>query len=150
MMWGAMTAKGLSALHVAKSMGSKIDGEYYRKEILEKTLLPALSRQRTTGSVDAVRLVRRRADAVFVQDGARPHTADLTQAWGRGGAGKNTRTLLRKKNGHLAAPTSIPSRTCLPYWRTGLPWSSSSYFCKLYVAVYTSNGNPSHQPLRGV
>lgn len=70
---GAMTAHGLSELHIVPA-NQTINGEYYRKEILKKVYKPALQDRNVCPNPKKV---------IFMQDGAPPHTADLTQAWCR-------------------------------------------------------------------
>jgi transposase len=80
MIWGAMGVNGLSKLHIVPS-GKTINARYYVDKILQKELKPALNRQKNTGRIDERKLVQYPGHATFVQDGATPHTALVTQNW---------------------------------------------------------------------
>ena len=80
MIWGAMGVNGLSKLHIVPT-GKTIDSDYYIKHILKKDLKPALNRSRSTGKINTRKLVPYPGLAVFMQDGATPHTAGATQTW---------------------------------------------------------------------
>lgn len=80
MVWGAMSSSGLSELHVIPQ-GTTINAEYYVKNILQPVLLPILTRKKKSGPVTARKMFNRRAEMVFVQDGAPAHTARTTQQW---------------------------------------------------------------------
>ena len=80
MIWGAMGVSGLSNLHIVPT-GKTVDSNYYIEQILKKELKPALNRTRTTGKINTRKLVPNPALAVFMQDGATPHTAAATQTW---------------------------------------------------------------------
>ena len=82
MIWGTMGVNGLSKLHFV-SIGKTIDSKYYMyiEHILKKELKPVLNRTRFVGRIDQRRLVPYPGLAVFMQDGATPHTAAATQNW---------------------------------------------------------------------
>ena len=80
MIWGAMGAHGLSNVHIVPA-GKTITSDNYIRNILVKKLKPAIERLRDVGDIDNVRLVLDPKKAVFVQDGAPPHTAARTQIW---------------------------------------------------------------------
>ena len=80
MIWSAMGVNRLSKLRIVPS-GKTIDSKYYIEHILKKGIKPALNRTRSTGRIDQRRLVPYHGMAVFMQDGATPHTAAATQNW---------------------------------------------------------------------
>ena len=58
-----------------------MDSSYYIEHILKKELKPALNRTRTTGKINTQKLLPYPGLAVFMHDGATPHTAVATQTW---------------------------------------------------------------------
>lgn len=60
-----------------------ISGEYYRTNILANECLDAISRTAQDGGVLQRSLMADTSQAVFMQDGAPPHTAQKTQQWCR-------------------------------------------------------------------
>lgn len=80
MVWGAMSGQALTELHVVPQRQS-VDTEYYIGEILEKSLLPALARTASTGSVLQKKMVPGMSPAIFQQDGAPAHTSARAQNW---------------------------------------------------------------------
>ena len=80
MVWGAMTSTCLSELHVIPQKTS-VNGQYYRENILKNSLLPMFDRRRTTGPISERKLPDEMSKMVFMQDGARAHTASLTLEW---------------------------------------------------------------------
>ena len=80
MVWGGMTAQGLTELHVMPPKQT-VNTVYYVSEILEGSLLPALNRRSRKSEVAESRIVHRRSAATFRQDGAPPHTAKRSQEW---------------------------------------------------------------------
>ena len=80
MIWGAMGVSGLLNLHIVPT-GKTVDSSYYIEHILNKELKPALNGTRTTGKINTRKLVPYPGLAVFMQDGATPHTAAATQTW---------------------------------------------------------------------
>ena len=80
MVWGAMTSTCLSELHIVPQKTS-IDAVYYQENILEKNLLPMMSRTATTGDLTERKCPRKKSELVFMQDGARCHTAATTTQW---------------------------------------------------------------------
>ena len=79
MICGAMGVSGLSNLHIVPT-GKTVDSSYI-EHILKKELKPALNRTRTTGKINTRKLVPYPGLAVFMQNGATPHTAAATQTW---------------------------------------------------------------------
>ena len=82
MVWGAMSAQALTDLHVVPQKQS-VDAGYYVTEILQKSLLPALAREGSTGSVLTKKMVPRMSLPIFQQDGAPAHTSREAQQWCR-------------------------------------------------------------------
>ena len=82
MVWGMMSYEGLSQLHVIPQKTS-VNAEYYVEHILEEVCLPAINRTATTGSVLTRRMVERRSDSIFMQDGAPAHRSARAQKWCR-------------------------------------------------------------------
>lgn len=82
MVWGAMSAQGLSELHFVPK-AETVNADYYVDEILTKSLLPALNRSATGGSVLETKMVPGRSRPIFMQDGAPLHTSNRTQDWCR-------------------------------------------------------------------
>ena len=80
MIWGAMGVSGLSNLHIVPT-GKTVDSSYYIEHIFKKEFKPALNCTRTTGKINSRKLVPYPGLAVFMQDGATPHTAAATQTW---------------------------------------------------------------------
>ena len=80
MIWGAMGVNGLSHLHIVPT-GKTVTSNYYVDNILQRELKPALMRTRSIGRIDQRRLVPYPGQAVFMHDGATPHTAAATQNW---------------------------------------------------------------------
>ena len=80
MIWGVMGVSGLSDLHIVPT-GKTVDSSYYIEHIHKKWLNAALNRTRTTGKINTWKLVPYPGLAVFMQDGATPHTATATQTW---------------------------------------------------------------------
>ena len=80
MVWGAFGPLGVSELHVVGN-NVKVNKEYYQEEILTKFALPAMKKRQTTGSILQRKMVPFPSRAIFMQDGATPHTAKTSQAW---------------------------------------------------------------------
>ena len=80
MVWGGMTAQGLTELHVVPK-NQTVNTAYYVSEILEGSLLPAVNRKSSNGGVTEKKIVDRRSEGIFMQDGALAHTAKRTQEW---------------------------------------------------------------------
>ena len=78
--WGLMSHQAISRLHIIPR-GQSINGAYYRNEILAKTCKEAIDRTPNTGSVLERPMLENMSDYAFMQDGAPPHTAKLTQQW---------------------------------------------------------------------
>lgn len=80
MVWGAMSAQALTELHVVPQ-GQSVDSEYYVTEILEKSLLPSLNRNASTGTLLQKKMVPGMSPPIFQQDGAPAHTSKEAQNW---------------------------------------------------------------------
>ena len=80
MVWGCFSFQALSDLHIVPPKVT-INSKYYIEEILEKTLLPAMKRRRSTGSVLEKKFMPDISKAIFQQDGAPCHTSKMTLDW---------------------------------------------------------------------
>ena len=80
MVWGGMSAKGITKLHVVPNKTS-INAEYYHGVILKEYLLPVYTRTKSTGKIEERKLVDSMLDSIFQQDNATCHTAQSTTAW---------------------------------------------------------------------
>ena len=80
--WGMMSSCAVSELHVVPQKVT-INGDYYRQNILEEACLRAVHRTGKTGTILQRALVPDAEKAIFMQDGAPPHTAKRTQDWCR-------------------------------------------------------------------
>ena len=80
LVWGGMTAIGLTRLHFVPQRTS-INSEYYINNILKKELKPVYDRLDTSGAISKRRLFIDNAHSVFQQDGARAHTSVVSRAW---------------------------------------------------------------------
>ena len=60
---------------------TSVTAAYYTENILAENLLPMFTRNRTTGSLVGRRLVDVKSEMIFMQDGARAHTAAATSEW---------------------------------------------------------------------
>lgn len=80
LVWGGMTAAGLTRLHFVPQHTS-INSEYYISNILKKELKPVYDRLDTCGTISKRRLFADNALSVFQQDGARAHTSAVSRAW---------------------------------------------------------------------
>ena len=80
MVWGGMSSKGLTKLHVVRNQTS-VTAEYYHGVILENFLLPVYTRTRSTGKIDERKMVDSMCNSIFMQDNASCHTAKSTTAW---------------------------------------------------------------------
>lgn len=78
--WGAMSASGLSELHVWPQT-FRLNAKTYVSDILEGHLEPILDRKKSTGPISARKLVRKKSEAIFMHDGAPAHTAALSESW---------------------------------------------------------------------
>ena len=78
MVWGAISASGLSELHIVPQ-GTSINAQYYLNNILQLVLPPVLSRRKKSRPVTQRKMFNRRSEMVFMQDGAPAHTARMTQ-----------------------------------------------------------------------
>ena len=77
--WGAMSFRGLSDLHVVPR-GQTVTASYYQDNILETALKSALSRTRENGPPTRA-LHPDMSKVIFQQDGAPVHTAGTSQQW---------------------------------------------------------------------
>ena len=80
LVWGGMTASGLTRLHFVPEHTS-INSDYYVNNILEKELKPVYYRLDTSGAISKRRLFTDNAGSIFQQDGARAHTSAVSRAW---------------------------------------------------------------------
>ena len=80
MVWGAISGSSLSELHIVPQNTSVTAG-YYTENILAENLLPMFTGNRATGSLVGRRLVDVKSEMIFMQDGARAHTAAATSEW---------------------------------------------------------------------
>ena len=78
MVWGDTSALGVTELHVVPQKQS-VKTEYYMEEILDKALTQAVERTANTGPINQRKMVRNMSTAFFMQDGAPPQTALMTQ-----------------------------------------------------------------------
>ena len=76
--WGMMSYNDISDLHIIPK-GQSINASYYIEEILSKTMLSALQRDREIDGVSERKLLPDMSSAIFQQDGAPAHTAKKTQ-----------------------------------------------------------------------
>ena len=74
MVWGAMTSTCLSELHIVPQKTS-INADYYQENILGKNLLPMFDRRSVTGPLTGRKCPEIKSEMIFMQDGARCHTA---------------------------------------------------------------------------
>lgn len=80
LVWGGMTASGLTRLHFVPQHTS-INSEYYVNNILKTELKPVYNRVNTSGTISKRRLFTNNAVSFFQQDGARAHTSAVSRAW---------------------------------------------------------------------
>lgn len=78
--WGMMSYRGLSELHVIPR-GKTVTAEYYVESILKETAASAMQRKKEKGSPTTVKLLPKMSEAIFQQDGAPAHSAARTQQW---------------------------------------------------------------------
>ena len=77
-----MSSQAVAELHVVPQKVT-INGECYRQNILEKERIRVINRRGKTGTILQSALVPDPKKAIFMQDGAPPHTAKKTQDWCR-------------------------------------------------------------------
>lgn len=80
--WGMISHRAMSQLHVVPQK-AVINGEYYRANILANECLNAINRTAQDGGILQRSLMADTSQAIFMQDGAPPHTAQKTQQWCR-------------------------------------------------------------------
>ena len=80
MVWGGITARGLTNLHIIPQKMNVIS-DYYIHDILEKEVKPAFSRMQTSTDLTATKLFSRNREGMFQQDGAHAHTSKATITW---------------------------------------------------------------------
>lgn len=78
--WGAMSASGLSQLHVWPQ-SYRLNAEKYKADILEGELTEIMSRKASTGPITTRKLVQPRSNFVFQHDGAPAHFASTSETW---------------------------------------------------------------------
>ena len=62
--WGAMSASGLSAIHIMPQ-GQTVDAEYYVEDILEKEVKPLLKRSKRTNEATTNKMVVKKGNSHF-------------------------------------------------------------------------------------
>lgn len=77
MVCGAFGHMGVSQLHIVEE-GQTVNYEYYINKILDKYYVPAMRRNRATGSILERRIINKPSQLIFMQDGATAHTARST------------------------------------------------------------------------
>ena len=82
MSWGAMSAQGLTELHVVLQKQT-VKTDHYVNEVLTKTQLPALHRSSRHFTVLKRKMLSRMSTTIAFQDGAPAHTSKKTQKWCR-------------------------------------------------------------------
>ena len=80
LVWGGMTARGLTTLHFVPH-GARLDSQYYVNNILNKAVKQAFQRVSDEGPVTKRKMFRENTKGIFQQDGARCHTAAATLQW---------------------------------------------------------------------
>jgi len=80
LVWGGMTARGLTRLHIIPNKTS-VNATYYINEILEKEVKPAFRRTKTCTDLTETKLFATNREGLFQQDGARAHTSKTTIEW---------------------------------------------------------------------
>ena len=80
MVWGGMTARGLTTLHFIPN-GIRLNSDYYIENILVKLVKPAFQRNSADGNIIQVKLFNDNDLGIFQQDGARCHTSATTTKW---------------------------------------------------------------------
>ncbi|KAI6647362.1 Transposase-like [Oopsacas minuta] len=80
MVWGMMSHRGLSELHLISPRHS-VNADYYINEILAKCCLPTYKRKKMRGPLTQRKLYRKISDTFFMLDGAPAHTAIKIQKW---------------------------------------------------------------------
>lgn len=80
LVWGGMTARGLTTLHFVPS-GVRLNSDYYIENILKKIVKPAFERDTVDGNVTQRKLFDDNDVGIFQQDGARCHTSAVTTQW---------------------------------------------------------------------
>ena len=80
MVWGGMTGRGLTKLHMPPT-GQTLTSEYYINQIFEKEVKPLTSRRQVTDGLMERRLFSSKKEMISVQDEAPGHTSRQTQTW---------------------------------------------------------------------
>ena len=80
MVWGAMSTQALTNLRVI-SQKQSFDAGYLVPEILQKSLLPSIAWDTSTGSVLTKKIVLGMSLPIFQQDGAPAHSSSEAQQW---------------------------------------------------------------------
>ena len=78
--WGAFGYNGLSNLHSVLT-GKVMDSNYYIEHEFKKERKPCINRKRIFGKIHTSKLIPYPGLAVFMQNGATPHTETAAQAW---------------------------------------------------------------------
>lgn len=80
LVWGGMTARGLTKLHIIPNKTS-VNSKYYINEILEKEVKPAFQRKTVCTDLTSTKLFNINNEGLFQQDGARAHTSKASVDW---------------------------------------------------------------------
>ena len=80
LVWGGITARGLTKLHIIPSKTS-VNSTYYINEILKKESKPAFQRTVVCTDFTATKLFLKNSEGLFQQDGARAHTSRASVEW---------------------------------------------------------------------
>jgi hypothetical protein len=80
LVWGGITALGLTKLHIIPNKTS-VNSTYYINEILEKEVKPAFQRTVVDSDLTATKLFHKNSEGLFQQDGARAHTSRASIEW---------------------------------------------------------------------
>ena len=78
--WGAMSASGLSELHIWPQ-AFRLNAKSYQEDVLEGEVVPLLARKKTTGPITSRKLVPIMSEAIYQHDGAPAHFAVSSEEW---------------------------------------------------------------------
>ena len=93
---------------------TSVTADYYTENILAEILLSMFTQNQTTGSLVGRRLVDVKSEMIFMQDGARAHTAAATSEWLR----ENEVQFLGKEVWHPNSPDLKPIENVWLYLRS--------------------------------
>lgn len=80
MVWGMMSFRGLSDLHIIPR-GQTVTADYYVEKVLKESATSAMRRRKENGAPTKIGLLPDMSQAIFQQDGAPAHNATKTQQW---------------------------------------------------------------------